>query len=65
MLGFIVGWRIIAKPRFQPRQFWKRALVCSRQRTIHIPRSLQVRMQVMPAGRLFIGMSSAAQHPLT
>ena len=38
---------------------------CSRQRTIHIPRSLQVRMQVMPAGRLFIGMSNAAQHPLT
>ena len=26
---------------------------------------LQVRMQVVPGGRLFIGMSNAAQHPLT
>jgi len=33
---------------------------CSRQRTIHIPRSLEVRMQVVPTGRVFIGMSNAA-----
>jgi hypothetical protein len=26
---------------------------------------LRVRMQVVPAGRLFIGMSNAAQHALT